>query len=73
MAAGSTGSDLCKDFSAAEDALALALCNSLFLLLAHGILLLVVPLREHLHHNMEIKSRTDRKLYVVWALRWQVP
>ena len=49
MAAGITGSDLCKDFSAAEDALALALCNSLFLLLAHRILLLIVPLGEHLY------------------------
>jgi hypothetical protein len=49
MVAGMTGSDLCKDFSAAEDTLALALCNSLFLLLAHRILLLVVPLGEHLH------------------------
>ena len=43
------GTDLCKDFPATEDALALALSNGFFFLLLQDIPLLILPLGEHLH------------------------
>ena len=49
---GRLRSDLCKDLPATQDALAPALCYGLLLLLAHGILLLVVPLGKNLHGRL---------------------
>ena len=52
----SNDTDLCKDFPATEDALALALSNGFFLLLPQHIPLLILPLGENLHRRCQSLS-----------------